>query len=332
MADLTTHYMNLKLKNPIVAAASPLSKTLDGIKKLEDAGAGAIVLYSLFEEQLQSESDELDYFLTAGTDSNAEATSFFPSHDEYNLGSEEYLDHIRQARKAAEIPIIASLNGVSKSGWTSFAKDMESAGASGLELNVYYIPTSPDISSADIEKRYIDVVKAVKSTISIPVAVKLSPFFSSLSNMGANLTKAGADALVLFNRYYQPDIDLNELTVEPRNVLSSPQDKFLPMRWIAILSHHLSLDLAASTGIHSSDDLIKMLMAGAKVGQVASVLLEKKADWVTKTLESLNAWLDKREYKSVNEIVGLMSYNRITGDSIFERANYVKTLTNYSNY
>jgi dihydroorotate dehydrogenase (fumarate) len=329
MADLSTKYMGLKLSHPIVPGASPLSKTIDGIKELEDAGAPAIVLYSVFEEQFKLESGQLDHFLASGTESFGEALSYFPNHQDYNLGPEEYLEHIRKAKQAASIPIIASLNGLSPSGWADYARDIQMAGADGIELNIYYLPANPALEGAEIEKRYLEVIKSVKGAVTVPVAMKLSPFFSSISNMAARLSEEGADALVLFNRFYQPDININDLMVEPQVVLSTSHDKYLPMRWIAILYGRVSADFASSTGVHYTEDVVRMLMAGASMVQVTSVLLEKGPSWISDTVNNLMSWMEKREYKSMEEIIGLMSQKKCAEPSAFERANYMKALVNY---
>ncbi|MGD0270542.1 MAG: dihydroorotate dehydrogenase-like protein, partial [Candidatus Sulfotelmatobacter sp.] len=257
MIDLSTTYLGLKLRTPLVASASPLSQEIDGIRRLEDAGASAVVLYSLFQEQLEQESFELEHHLTEGTDSFAEATSFFPRPAEFNLGPEGYLNHIHKAKKAVSMPLIASLNGSTVGGWTQYAKLIEQAGADALECNIYAIPTNADLSSNVIEQQYIDIVRAVKSAVTIPVAVKLSPFFSNLANMAKRLDEAGADALVLFNRFYQPDINLDELEIQPNVLLSTPQALRLPLTWIGILYGRIRANLAATSGVQGPEDVIK---------------------------------------------------------------------------
>jgi len=330
MIDLSTSYMGLDLKHPIVPGSSPLSKKISGIKQLEDAGAPAVVLFSIFEEQLKNEADQLDDFLSSNADFNAEAQSFFPSYDDFETGPEEYLEHIRKAKEATDIPIIASLNGVSLSGWTSYAKQIQEAGANGLELNMYYMAADPGISGSQVEDRYVEVIKSIKNSVQIPVSIKLSPFFSSISNMAVKLNEAGANSLVLFNRFYQPEININEMAVEPRLVLSTSHDKYLPMRWIAILFEKIKGDLAASTGVHYTEDVVQMLMAGASITQVTSVLLEKKLSWISETTNNLSSWLEKHEYNSVKEIVGIMSQNKCNEPAAYERANYMKVLMSYS--
>src|SRR5215831_1619137 len=274
MVDLSPRYLGLKLRTPLVPSASPLSQEISSIRRLEDAGASAVVLYSLFEEQLRQETLELDHHLSAGTESFAESLTFFPQASEFRLGPEGYLEHIRKAKEAVNIPIIASLNGATVGGWAKFAKQIEQAGADALECNIYYIPTDPNLKAAEIEQTYVDIVWAVKSAISIPVAIKISPFFTNVANVAKRLDDAGADGLVLFNRFYQPDIDLEELEVYPHVLLSTPQAIRLPMRWIAILYGKIEASLAATSGIHTGADVTKMLMAGADVTMLCSTLLK----------------------------------------------------------
>ena len=273
MIDLSTSYLGLQLRTPLLPSASPLSQEIDNIRRLEDAGASAVVLYSLFEEQLRQEEFELDHHLSSSTNSFAESQSFFPQPNEFRLGPEGYLNHIRKGKEAVSIPIIASLNGATVGGWTRYAKQIEQAGADALECNIYSIPTNPAISSTEIEQNYIDILRAVKSSVSIPVAVKLSPFFSNLANMAKRLDEAGADSLVLFNRFYQPDIDLEELELIPNVLLSTPQALRLPLTWIGILYGRVRASLAATSGIHGPQDVIKLLMVGANVTMLCSTLL-----------------------------------------------------------
>jgi len=327
--DLSTTYMGLKLKNPLVPSASPLSKELDGIKKLEDAGASAIVLYSIFEEQLSFEAAELEHFLTQGTDSFAEALSYFPQAHEFNLGPDEYLEHIRKAKTATKIPIIASLNGMTTGGWIEYAKKMEQAGADGLELNVYFLAADATQDSVAIEQTYVDILKAVKSHVKIPVALKLSPFFSSITAMSKKLATAGADALVLFNRFYQPDIDLEKLEVKPGVVLSTSNDLRLPLRWIAILYGNLKSSLAGTTGVHKAEDAIKLIMAGADVAQMCAALLVNGPAYLGKVLQGMQAWMEKNEYDSVATMKGSMSQKNVAEPAAYERANYLKALNEY---
>jgi dihydroorotate dehydrogenase (fumarate) len=330
--DLTSNYMGLKLKNPLVPSASPLSKNLDGIKKLEDAGASAIVLYSLFEEQLNFEQEELSYFLDRGTDSFAEALNFFPEQDDYNLGPDEYLEHIRTAKAATNIPIIASLNGVSTGGWIDFSKKIEEAGADALELNVYFMATDPEQDSRIIENQYRMILSAVKSNIDIPVAVKLSPYFSSIARMTKELDEAGADALVLFNRFYQPDLDLENLEVVPGVVLSSSDDLRLPLRWTAILHSKVKASLAGTTGVHTAMDALKLIAAGADVAQMCAALLKNGPDYLGTVLRGMEVWLEEKEYASLDILRGSMSQKSVSEPAVFERANYMKALNDFQNY
>ncbi|HOH05890.1 MAG TPA: dihydroorotate dehydrogenase-like protein [bacterium] len=328
--DLTTTYMGLKLKNPLVPSASPLSKNLDTIKNLEDAGASAIVLYSLFEEQISFEAEELDHFLSYGTDSFAEALTYFPEAQEYRLGPEGYLEHIRKAKEATGIPIIASLNGVSTGGWIDYARKMEQAGADGLELNVYMLATDPVRTSAEIEQVYIDVLKAVKSSVKIPVAMKLSPFFSATAAMAKRLDDAGADALVLFNRFYQPDLDLEALEVKPGVVLSSPEDLRLPLRWIAILFGRIKASMAGTSGVHTATDALKLIMAGADVANLCAVLLKHGPAHLGKILDEMEKWLEEHEYTNLRMARGSMSQKNVAEPAAYERANYIKALNSYT--
>lgn len=327
--DLSTTYLGLQLKNPLVPSASPLSHTVDSMKRLEDAGASAIVMYSLFEEQIVHEAAELDYHLTHGTESFAEALSYFPKAEEYNLGPEEYVELLHKAKKSLGIPVIGSLNGVSTGGWINFAKKIEEAGADALELNVYYIATDPEMSGQEVEDRYVEVLRAVKSTVKIPVAMKLSPFFSSMSNMAQRLDAAGADGLVLFNRFYQPDIDLDALEVRPNVILSTPQAMRLPLRWVAILYGRIKASLASTSGIHTTQDVLKMLMAGADVTMLCSALLKNGPGRIKEILTELDHWMLEHEYHSVAQMKGSMSQKSTADPAAFERANYMKALSSY---
>lgn len=327
--DLTTTYMGLKLKNPIVPSASPLSYNLDSVKSLEDNGASAIVLYSLFEEQITHESGELDHYLSYGTESYAEATTYFPEPEDFNLGPYAYLDHIAACKKAVDIPIIASLNGVSKGGWVQYAKNIQDAGADGLELNIYYIPTNSSLTSQEVEAMYIDTLSAIKEKIDIPVAVKLSPYFTSLANMAKRLDQAGANALVLFNRFYQPDFDLDKLEVVPNLVLSTNWEMRLPLRWIAILHSNIKASLAATSGIHHPEDVIKVMMAGGDVAMVCSELLMNGVGRINDLLVGVEKWMEENEYVSIEQMKGSMSQKSVGEPAAFERANYMKTLQSY---
>jgi len=327
--DLTTTYLGIKLKNPIVPSASPLSRSVDTMKRLEDAGASAIVMYSLFEEQITHEAAELDHYLEYGTESFAEALTYFPRAEEYSVGPEEYVGLLRKAKEALDIPVIGSLNGISVGGWTKYAKHIQDAGADALELNVYYIPTDPKLESAAVESRYVEVLKAVKSAVTIPVAVKLSPYFSSMANVAQRLVDAGANGLVLFNRFYQPDIDLGQLEVVPGVTLSDSTASRLPMRWIAILHGRVKASLGATSGIHTAEDVLKMLMAGADVTMMCSALLKNGPDRIREVLLELGEWMLEHEYVSVGQMKGSMSQKAVADPAAFERANYMKALNKY---
>ncbi len=327
--DLSTTYLGLHLKNPLVPSASPLSRTLDSMKRLEDAGAAAIVMYSLFEEQIQHEAAELNHYMSYGTESFAEALSYFPEAQEYNLGPDEYVEHLHKAKKALGIPVIGSLNGVSTGGWMKYAKKIEEAGADALELNVYYIPTDPRLSSQAVEDLYLDALKAVKQTVKIPVAMKLSPFFSAMANMASRLDAAGADGLVLFNRFYQPDFDIEALDVVPNVTLSSSHSIRLPLRWIAILFGRVKANLAATSGVHTAEDVLKLLMAGADITMLCSALLQHGPGAIAEILKNLDHWMLEHEYVSVQQMRGSMSQKSVADPSAFERANYMKALTQY---
>jgi dihydroorotate dehydrogenase (fumarate) len=327
--DLTTTYLGLKLRNPLVLSASPLSEKLDNLKKAEAAGAAAVVLHSLFEEQIRSESAELDHHLEHGTESFAEALSYFPAASEYRLGPEDYLEHIARAKAAVSIPVIASLNGASTGGWTEYAKKLQQAGADALELNIYYIPTDPDLTSSQVEQTYLDILQAVKSVVTVPVAVKLSPFFSSMANMARRFDAAGANGLVLFNRFYQPDINLETLEVEHSILLSTPQARRLPLRWVAILYGSVRADLAVTSGIHNAGDAIKTIMAGAKVTMLCSVLYKQGFDQIRVILSDMARWMEEHEYESVTQMRGSLSQKNCPDPTAFERAQYMRALSTY---
>jgi dihydroorotate dehydrogenase (fumarate) len=324
--DLTTTYMGLTLKNPLVPSASPLSEKIDKIKAMEDAGAAAVVMYSLFEEQITSESLQLDHYLSQSTDRFDEAASYFPEPDEYKLGPDEYLNLIRQAKEAVNIPIIGSLNGVSTGGWIDYAKKIQQAGADALELNVYYIPTNPKMTGAEVEQMYLDVVRDVKKSVSIPVAVKIGPFFSSTANMAARLADAGANALVLFNRFYQADFDLEKLEVVPQLVLSTNYELRLPLRWTAILYGRVPVDFAITTGVHTYTGVLKGMMAGAKVTMLASELLANGLYRLGEIQKEILQWMETHEYESIAQMQGSMSQKHVAEPAAFERANYMKVL------
>ena len=327
--DLSTTYMGMKLKNPIVHSASPLTEDVDNIRRLEDAGTSAIVMHSIFEEQITMEGRQLDHYLEYGTESFGEALSYFPVLESYKNGPEEYLEMVAAAKKAVGVPIIGSLNGVSTGGWIDYARKIEEAGADALELNVYYIPTEPKLTGAEVEQMYIDVVSDVKKSVSIPVSVKIGPFFSALANVAQRLSDAGADALVLFNRFYQPDIDLENLQVVPHLVLSNSNELRLPLRWVAILYGRIPVDFGITTGIHTHEDVLKGLMAGANVTMITSEILKKGTGRIGDLLRDLISWMDEHEYESVKQLLGSMSQKNCAEPAAFERANYMKVLQSW---
>jgi dihydroorotate dehydrogenase (fumarate) len=327
--DLSTTYLGLKLRSPLVPAASPLSEDIDSIKQMEDSGASAVVLHSLFEEQLRQDSAELAHNLEQGTESFAEALSYFPEPEEFHLGPDEYLKHISKAKKAVKIPVIASLNGSSVGGWTKYAKAIQQAGADALELNIYSIPTDMDLSSAKVEQAYLDILKAVKSEVTIPVAVKLSPFFTNFANMAKRLDKAGANGLVLFNRFYQPDIDLETLEVKPNILISTPMAMRVPLRWIALLFGRTGASLAATSGVHRASDVLKMLMAGADVTMLCSTLIRHGVRQIGVIERDLVAWMEEHEYTSVAQLKGSLSQKNCPDPSAFERAQYMKAISQF---
>ncbi|MBI4397344.1 MAG: dihydroorotate dehydrogenase-like protein [Elusimicrobia bacterium] len=324
--DLSTTYMGMRLKNPLVVSASPLSQNLATVQNLEEAGASAVVLHSLFEEQIARESRELYHHLTFGTESYAEALTYFPEPKDFVAGPDEYLEHVRKVKKATSLPVIGSLNGHSKGGWTEYAKLIQEAGADALELNIYIIPTDPAVSGAAVEETYLDILRSVKASVRIPVAVKLSPFFSSMTHMAKRLDAEGADALVLFNRFYQPDIDLDNLEVIPSVLLSTPMAMRLPLRWIAILCGRIRADLAATSGVHQATDVLKMLMAGANVTMLCSTLYKNGIGHVRTILQDMTQWMTEHEYESVTQMKGSMSQKACENPEAFERANYVKAM------
>jgi dihydroorotate dehydrogenase (fumarate) len=327
--DLTTTYMGMKLKHPIVASSSPLSGNVAGVKRLEDAGASAVVLFSLFEEQLKHESAALEHLMMAGTESFAESLSYLPEIDDYTVGPDTYLDLLRRASEAVDIPVIGSLNGITNSGWIEYAQLMQQAGAKGIELNIYYIPADLTTSGRAVEERYIEIVKAVKTSVTIPVAVKLSPFFSAIGSMAKALDEAGADALVLFNRFYQPDFDLEKLEVAPNLNLSTPDEIRLPLLWIAVLYGKLQASLGATRGVHTPIEVVKYLMAGADAVMTTSALLKNGVDYLTTLRNGLQAWMEMNQYHSVAQMKGSMSQQNVADPTAFERANYIKTLESY---
>ena len=329
MADLSTTYMGLKLNNPVVPSASPLSRDLGDIKRMEDAGAGAVVLYSLFEEQVGLEEDELEHVLNRGAQSLADASGYFPSQLEYTRSPDDYVDHVCKAKEVVDIPIIASMNGISKGGWLNYSKMIAEAGADGLELNIYFIPTTSRLFGLDVEILYLDILESVKKQVNIPVAVKLSPFFTALPNFADRLADAGADALVLFNRFFQPDIDVGQGAVVPNLTLSTPADMRLPLRWIAILHGEIDTSLALTSGVHSADDVLKAIMAGADVANVCSVLLKEGIGKITELVGGVSKGLDEKGLRSLADIKGNLSLQSYVEPWAFERASYLKLLQSY---
>lgn len=326
MIDLRTRYLGLTLASPLVASASPLGESLDTIRALEDAGAAAVVLPSLFEEQIELESQHLDRYLSYGTESYAEALSYFPDVHHCGFGPDAYVEHVRRAKAAVSIPIIASLNGVSSGGWIDYARQIEQAGADALELNVYYVPTDPLLTGGQVERMYLDLARDVKASVTIPVAVKLGHAFSAVANLARHLDLAGVDGLVLFNRFYLPDFDLDRLEVVPRLTLSSSYELLVRLHWAAILFGRVHADLAVTGGVHSGTDVLKAMMAGARVAMMASALLQHGVRHLTVVRAEVLGWMERREYTSIGEMQGSMSYRSVAEPAAFERANYMKVL------
>jgi dihydroorotate dehydrogenase (fumarate) len=330
MTDLSTTYLGLKLKNPLVVSPSPLCEELGNLRRMEDGGAAAVVLHSLFEEQITLESRELDRSLSAGTESFAESLTYFPDVTSYNLGPEGYLDYIRKAKAAVSIPIIGSLNGVSTGGWIEYAKKIEEAGADALELNIFHLPTDPEMTGGEVERMYGDLAAQVKASVRIPLAVKLSLYFSSMVNMARRLDQAGVDGLVLFNRFYQPDFDLENLEVVPNLILSSSYDFLLRLHWVAIIYGHVRADLAVTGGVHTAQDVLKAMMAGARVAMMTSALLEHGIEHLAKVRKDVVAWMEEHEYESIGQMQGSMSQQSVADPAAFLRANYVRVLSSYA--
>ena len=328
--DLSTTYLGLKLKNPLVASASPLCEDVGNIRRIEDAGAAAVVLQSLFEEQLEIEEDDLDRFLIESSERSAESVTHFPEMTGWVRGPDEYIEHVRACKKAVTIPIIASLNGSTKGGWLGYARQIQQAGADALELNIYSIPVDPDVTGEQVEQRYVEIIQAIKAEVQIPVAVKLGPYFSSMANMGRKLDAAGANGLVLFNRFYQPDYDLEALEVVPNLVLSSPHELLLRLHWIAVLYGQVKADLALTGGIHAATDVVKAMMAGSKVAMMTSALLKRGINYLDTLATELLIWMGEHEYDSIKQMQGSMSRNAVPQPAAFERVNYMKVLGSYS--
>ncbi|HEX5218109.1 MAG TPA: dihydroorotate dehydrogenase-like protein [Verrucomicrobiae bacterium] len=328
--DLSTTYLGLKLRSPLVpSAAQPLTESVNNIKRMEDAGAAAVVMHSLFEEQLSLERRELFESMNQGTESFAEALTYFPEPREFHVGPELYLRNIEKAKAAVKIPVIASLNGSTPGGWVEYAQKIEQAGADAIELNIYWIPTDPSLTSIRIEDTYVEILRSVKQQVSIPVAVKLSPFFTNFANMARRLEAVGADGLTLFNRFYQPDMDLESLEVTPNILLSTPMAMRVPLRWIAILRSQVGLSLAATSGIHRATDAIKMLMAGADVTMLCSALLRHGIKHLATVENDLKAWMEEHDYESVNQLQGSMSQQNCPDPAAFERAQYMRAVSSY---
>jgi dihydroorotate dehydrogenase (fumarate) len=328
--DLTTSYMGLTLKNPLAPNSSPLTQDLGSIRRLEDSGAAMLVLYSLFEEQIAFETNELEHFLSYGAESYAEAVSYFPQPAEFRRGPEEYLDHLRRAKEAVDIPVLASLNGASPGGWVDYARKIEQAGADGLELNIYFLPTRPDQSVAEVEQTYADIVGEVRNAVRLPLAVKMHPYFTSIPEMARRLVQSGAQGLALFNRFYQSDIDPENLEVQPNLQLSTPYESRLALRWLAILHDKVSCDLAATGGVHGGRDAIKLIMAGASVVHVCSALLKYGPNHLGRIRDEIVNWMEENEHTSVRALIGSMSQKSCPDPQAFERANYIKTLQSYT--
>lgn len=328
--DLSTKYLGLELKNPLVIAACPLAQSLDHLRRLEDAGAAAVVLPSLFEEQIDREEVEFTRAQEFGTDSFAEALTYFPKQEDYRFGPESYLELIGKAKKAVGIPVVASLNGTSRGGWIRYANLIEEAGADALELNVYLIAGDVEMTGQEVESQYLDLVREVKNSVSIPLAVKIGPSFSSPGWMAKRLADAGADGLVLFNRFLQPDIDLEQLVTTPRLVLSTPYELLLRLRWIAILHGRVNASLAVTGGIHDAQGMLKALLAGADVGMIASVLYKQGIGQVSRILMAMSEWMDQKEYESVQQLKGSMSQENCPDPAAFARGNYIKTLASFT--
>ncbi len=326
--SLQTTYLGMTLKNPLIASASPLTQNLDNLKAMEDYGIAAVVLPSLFEEQLTHDVYEHYHYASVGTDSFPEAQKFFPEPVEFKFGPDEYLEHIRKAKKSLQVPVIASLNGHSHGGWVSYARLMQDAGADAIELNIYELPSNPEVSGAAVEAQYLNIVRGVKDSVKIPVSVKISPFFSSPGNMAKKLWGSGADGLVLFNRFYQPDVNLETLEVVPSVILSGPTAIRLSLLWIGLLSGRVSMSLAASSGIHSAADVLKCTMVGADAAMLCSVLYKQGLPYIQKLLVDLSAWMEVHEYESIEQMKGSMNYRNAEHPEAFERANYVRSLRN----
>lgn len=331
MVDLSTNYLGLQLKNPIVASASPLSKKVDNVRRLEDAGASAVVMYSLFEEQIINDSLALDYFLNQGTYSNPEADTYLVEMDHYNIGPEAYLEMIQKIKTSVEIPLIASINGISLSSWVDYAQKIQQAGADALELNIYSVSPDASINASETEKNRLDLIREIRSKIQIPLDVKLSPFFTSLPNFASRCVEAGANGLVLFNRFIQPDLDIETLDVVSQMQLSTSAELRLPLRWVALLYGQIHADLALTSGVHTAIDVLKSVMAGASVTMIASEFIAKGPERAKSLLDEIQAWMEEFKYDSIQQMRGSMSQKSVEKPDAFERAQYMKALTSFDN-
>jgi dihydroorotate dehydrogenase (fumarate) len=330
MVDLTTSYAGLTLNNPLVVSASPLCKEIANLRRMEDAGAAAIILHSLFEEQINIESNELDKYLWQSADVSAEAVNYCPNLENFNIGPDAYLEHIRKAKEAVSVPIFGSLNGVSEGGWIRYAQLMEEAGADGIELNIYFLATDGQEDSAAVEAQYVHLVQAVRARLKVPLTVKIGPYFSSITNLAQRLDAAGADSLVIFNRFYQPDFDLSTLEVVPGLQLSTSHELTLRLHWAAVLFGRIKSDIAITGGVHSSEDVIKSMLAGARVVMTTSALIERGIGLLRSMLTGVEDWLERNEYQSIRQIQGSMSQQNVANPAAFSRANYMKVLSTYS--
>jgi dihydroorotate dehydrogenase (fumarate) len=330
MIDLSTNYLGLKLKNPVVVSAGPLSEKLENFPRMEDAGAAAIVMYSLFEEQIEAESENLDSALEYGTNSYAESTSYLPDMPKYHVGPDRYLDLLRKGKAAVSIPVIASLNGSSPGGWVRYSEYMQEAGADAVELNIFDVPTDPNVTAEQLENRYCDLLRSIRKSVRIPIAVKLGPYFTSCANFVRKLSEAGADGIVIFNRFYQPDFDLEEMEVVPNLILSSPHELRLRLHWAAILYHQVETYIAITGGVHDSTDVLKCMMAGAHVAMMTSALLKYGIEHIGVVLAGMEAWMTEHEYVSVKQMRGSMSMVNVEDPRAFLRGNYLKMLGSYT--
>ena len=330
MIDLSTNYLGLKLRNPIVASASPLTEKLENFARLEDAGASAIVMHSLMEEQIEADSENIDNALEYGVNSYAESASYLPDMQTYNVGPDRYLELLHQGKKSVSIPVIASLNGCSPGGWVRYSEFIEQAGADALELNIFDVASDPTLSATDLETRYCNIVRAIRKSVRIPIAVKLGPYFTSCANFAKRLADSGADGVVIFNRFYQPDFDLEEMEVTPNLVLSSPHELRLRLHWAAILYHQVETYIAITGGVHDSTDVLKCMMAGAHVSMMTSALLRYGIEHIGVTLAGIERWMEEHEYVSIRQMRGAMSMVNIENPAAFLRGNYLKTLSSYS--